>query len=321
MILTLTPNPTIDRVVFVRNFELGTVVRAEREIVTPSGKGVDASLVIHELGGDTVALGLKAGLNGRLHEGLLDEWGVAHEFVPAGGQTRMAVVLVDLAVGRQSTISAATLWATEDHLHRLLELVDIYAGRAWGLICAGSLPAGLPVDSYAHLLRHARRRGLVVLLDTSDEALCQGVMGMPHILKINREELVCLGVEVDVTPADDWRGTVDALACALVARLGQWASEAMVVTLGGHGALAVTREGCYDCRPPDVPVVNTAGAGDALNGSLMLALSRGADWPAALAAGTAAACSVIMNEGTAVCRREQVEQCLAQVDVRRLDMA
>ena len=49
MILTLTPNPTIDRVVFVRNFRLGAIVRGEREVVTPSGKGVDASLVLHEL--------------------------------------------------------------------------------------------------------------------------------------------------------------------------------------------------------------------------------------------------------------------------------
>ena len=64
MILTLTPNPTIDRATFVRSFRLGTVVRAEREVVTPSGKGVDASLVIHELGGETVALGLNAGHTG-----------------------------------------------------------------------------------------------------------------------------------------------------------------------------------------------------------------------------------------------------------------
>ena len=72
MILTLTPNPTVDRVVFCRDFRLGGVVRAEGERVIPSGKGVDASLVIHELGGETVVLGLRAGLNGRLHAGLLD---------------------------------------------------------------------------------------------------------------------------------------------------------------------------------------------------------------------------------------------------------
>jgi len=321
MILTLTPNPTIDRVIFVRNFRLGTVVRAEREVVTPSGKGVDASLVIHELGGDTVAAGLNAGLNGRLLTDLLDQMKVAHDFVPAHGETRIAVILVDLAVGQQSTITAPTLTATGEHLSRLLALLDHYAsapgprlqGQAWGVICGGSLPPGLPPDSYARLVRHARQQGLVTLLDTSGEPLRQGVAGLPHILKINRYELESLDPEI----TDDQESSEDIarLTDRLADRLNEWASEALIVTLGERGALAVTPEGCYHAQPPQVSVVNTAGAGDALSAGVMLARSQDADWPAALALGTAAAASVVMNEGTAICRREQVEELLPQVQV------
>jgi 1-phosphofructokinase family hexose kinase len=321
MILTITPNPTIDRVVFVRNFRLGAIVRGEREVVTPSGKGVDASLVIHELGGDTVAAGLNAGHAGRLLADLLDEMGVAHDFVPACGETRTALVLVDLAVGQQSTITAPTLTATEDHLPRLLALLDRHAPAhrppdrrpAWGVICGGSLPPGLPADSYARLVRHARRRGMIALLDSSGEPLRQGVEGLPHVLKVNRDELGTLDPEMA-----GGRGSADdavALAGRLAGRLGEWASDALIVTLGERGALAVTPEGCYGAQSPQVPVVNTAGAGDALSGGVMLARSRGADWPAALALGTAAAASVVMNEGTAICRREQVEELLPRVQV------
>ena len=228
MILTLTPNPAIDRTTFVRDFRLGAVVRAEREVVTPSGKGVDASLVIHELGGETVALGLNAGLTGDLLAAMLDRWGIAHDFCAADGETRTATVLVDLSAGEQSTISASSLRATAVHLDRLLATLDRHAGCAWGLICGGSLPPGLPSDGYAHLLCRARDRGLVTLLDTS---------------------------------------------------------------------------------------------GDALNGGLMLARSRGGGWPAALAWGTAAAASVVMNDGTAVCHRRQVETLLPQVRVWEFDRA
>jgi fructose-1-phosphate kinase PfkB-like protein len=77
----------------------------------------------------------------------------------------------------------------------------------------------------------------------------------------------------------------------------------------------VTAEASYVVHPPVVPVVNTAGAGDALDAGLMLARSRGQDWPAALALGSAAAASVVMNEGTAICRREQVEELVTQVRV------
>lgn len=320
MILTLTPNPTIDRAIFVRDFYLGGVVRAEREVVTPSGKGVDASLVIHELGGETVALGLNAGHTGRLLAAMLDEWGVAHDFCPACGETRMAVVLIDLALGRQSTITAPTLWATADHLGHLLARLDAYAGQAGGLICAGSLPpphegAGLPGDTYTHLLRHARCLGWVTLLDTSGAALCHGVAGRPDVLKINVDELAALDPALSGAAALPPAG----LARLLEPFYARWVEQALVVTLGVRGALALTGDGVYWAQPPTVPVVNTAGAGDALNGGLVLARCRGEAWPAALALGTAAAAAVVTNEGTAICHREQVMALLPQVRIQRLD--
>ena len=310
MILTLTPNPTIDRAIFCRSFSLGTVVRAEREAITPSGKGIGASLVIHELGGDTVALGLKAGRTGDLHGALLDGLGIGHDLVPAQGETRTMVVLVDLAVGLQSSISAPTLRATPEHLSRLIGSLERYTGGAWGLLCAGSLPPGLPVDSYAHLLQWAGQRGLVTLLDSSGDPLRYGVQGLPHILKVNQRELA------DLDPGAP--GDVDQLVATLAPCLGIWATQALVVTLGEQGTVAVTSEGCYQALPPEVPVVNTAGAGDALAGGIMLARSQGADWPAALALGTAAGTSVVMNDGTAICRRKEVEALLPRVRVKEL---
>jgi 1-phosphofructokinase len=319
VILTLTPNPTIDRTILVRGFRLGTVVRGERETVVPSGKGVGASLVIHELGGETLALGLRAGFTGDWHAGLLDQQTIVHDFIAAWGETRTAIVLVDVVAQDQSTISAATLSATPEHLSQLRALLDRHTGRAWGLICAGSLPPGLPPDSYAHLLHRARQRGLTTLLDSSGESLRQGVAGLPHVLKVNRVELQALDPAMPGIQENTGEGrSIDdlaELAGRLAGRLGQWASDALIVTLGRHGALAVTAAGCYHAQPPQVPVVSTAGAGDALSGAIMLARSQGAGWPAALSLGTAAAASVLMNEGTAICHREQVQELLPQVNV------
>jgi fructose-1-phosphate kinase PfkB-like protein len=156
---------------------------------------------------------------------------------------------------------------------------------------------------------------MVTLLDSSGESLRQGVGGLPHVLKVNRYELEAL----DPGVAGGWGSTDDvaALAGRLAKRLGEWASDALIVTLGERGALAVTPGAWYHAQPPQVPVVNTAGAGDALSGGLMLARSRGDDWPEALALGTAAAASVVMNEGTGICRREQVEELVPRVRVER----
>ncbi len=319
MILTVTPNPTIDRAVFVRGFRLNAVVRAEREMVTPSGKGVDASLVLHELGEDTLVLGLNAGWAGRLLAGMLDERGIAHDLTPAEGETRTATVLIDLAVEAQSTISASTLRGSEAHLEALLQAVERHAPRAWGLICGGSLPPGLPVDAYAVLLRRARELGLYTLFDSSGPALQEGIMAPPNVLKANLREFVALDPGMDV--ATPLTGEEDAV---LAARLSwyreQHGLDALVVTLGRGGAFATTVEGTYRAAPPQVKVANTAGAGDALGAGLMLARRCGVRWASALALGTAAAASVVMNDGTAICRRDQVRALLPRVTVWSIDV-
>jgi 1-phosphofructokinase family hexose kinase len=319
VILTLTPNPTIDRAVFVRGFRLNAVVRAELETVTPSGKGVDASLVLHELGAGTLVLGLNAGWAGRLLAGMLDERGIAHDLIPAEGETRTATVLVDLAAEAQSTISASTLQASEEHLAEMLRAVERHASRAWGLICGGSLPPGLPLDAYAVLLQRARELGLYTLLDSSGPALQAGVAAPPHVLKANLRELAAL------EPGTGWTvPTTEREERELAARLGLYREthglDALVVTLGAAGALAVTAESTYGVVPPEVDIANTAGAGDALGAGLMWARQQGMQWPAALALGTAAAASVVMNDGTAICDCDQVRALAPRVAVRSIDI-
>ncbi|MFN2132860.1 MAG: 1-phosphofructokinase family hexose kinase [Anaerolineae bacterium] len=314
MILTLTPNPTIDRAVFVRGFALDAVVRAERETVTPSGKGVDASLVLHELGEETLALGLNAGWTGRLLAGMLEERGIAHDLTPAQGETRTATVLIDLRAQAQSTISASTLHATARHLQALLEMLERHAGHAWGLICGGSLPPGLPANSYAQLLRRARALGLYTLLDTSGQALRSGLSGPPHVLKVNQHEFAHLDREAQALDTGTLNGQAQ-LVVRLRRSVEKWGLDALVVTLGAEGALLAAGRRAYRAYPPAVEVANTAGAGDALNAGLMLARCRGMSWPAALALGTAAAASVVMNDGTAICYREQVQAFYSEVRV------
>jgi 1-phosphofructokinase family hexose kinase len=307
-------------------------------VVGPSGKGVDASMVIHELGGETIALGLTAGFEGRHHSLLLDEWGVEHDFVTAEGYTREAFVLVDTAAGKQSTIASSTLIANPHQGAELMRRCETYSSHAWGAIFGGSLPAGLPDETYARWLSAAQDAGLVTLLDTSGEPLREGIRGRPHYLKVNLRELGAL-LESSATPEES-SGSRRSLSGAsllvdeaaygsdeslkeLIERLspglGRWAQEAIIITLGAYGALALTMEGHYVAHPPEVEAVNTAGAGDALAGGLMLQRSRSEGWPRALQVGVAAAASVVTGPRTGVCRREEVEALAPQVTIRRID--
>lgn len=316
MILTVTANPTIDRVLFVRNFAMQDVVRAEREVISPSGKGIDVALILQELGAATLAISLNAGLSGRMLADLLAERNLPCHFIPAQGHTRMAALITDLADGRQSTLLAPTLTAGPEHLAALVDAVIAHTGQSWGLVCAGSLPPGLPADTWAQLLTVGREAGLVTLLDASGVGLRQGIVGLPAILKINGRELAELAASAQVMlPA--WRGPdhLDDLAAALRAQLGRWAREALIITLGAAGAIAVTQAETLYAPAPAVPLVSPAGAGDAVAAGVMLARRRDHSWAEALRLGVAAAAAVVMNEGTAVCQAAEVERLLCQVEV------
>lgn len=318
MILTVTPNPTIDRVLFVRDFAMQDLVRAEGETVAPSGKGIDVSALLHAFGVRTLALSLSAGLSGDMLAALLDEMGVPYEFVPANGYTRVAALITDRATGRQSTIVAHTLTAEPAHLERLLALAEARLPACWGMVCAGSLPPGMPVDAYPQLLAMARKRRVVTLLDSSGESLRRSVSAGPDILKINLVELAALSPEA----AALWKREAalpevvecgSRLADALAPRIGEWAAQALIITLGKQGALAITPEGRWYVPALSAPLVSPAGAGDAVSAGLMMARYQGKSWREALALGTAMAAAVVSNPGTCEAYPHQVEAFLPQV--------
>lgn len=317
MILTVTANPTIDRVLFVRDFAMQDVVRAEREVVSPSGKGIDVSIILHVLGAPTLALALNAGYSGQMLAALLDEQGVPCDFITAQGETRIAALITDQACGRQSTILAPTLHAGPEHLALFLARLESHAPRSWGLVCAGSLPPGLPEHSFAELPAAGRNHGLVTLLDSSGAGLHRGIAGLPTILKVNGRELGELA-EQEGAQIPKWDDDLRPLAAFLADHLGRWASDALIVTLGKAGALAVTQQGNYHAPAPLVPVVSPAGAGDAVSAGVMLGRRRGGSWAEALRLGVAAATAVVQNEGTAVCTAAQVEAMLPLVQIEEV---
>jgi 1-phosphofructokinase family hexose kinase len=314
MILTFTANPTIDRVLFVRDFAMQDVVRAEREVVSPSGKGIDVSLILHELGAKTLAISLNAGLSGEMLAAILKARGLPCHFISAEGETRIAALITDVVQRRQSTILAPTLTAGPQQLQLMIKELDANVGSSWGMVCAGSLPPGLPVESWARLLHIGNAHGLVTLLDSSGAGLRRGIQGLPHILKINGRELAELaasqGEEVPAWSAPDQLGT---LAAWLYDHFGRWAQSALIITLGAQGALAVTADEAIYVPALSVPLVSAAGAGDAVAAGVMLARREGQSWREALRLGVAAAAAVVMNEGTAVCTAQQVYERLPQV--------
>lgn len=302
MILTVTGNPTIDRVYYVPAMPENRVIRGTREAPAPSGKGIDVSIALHHLGEPTVAVSVNAGHTGRTLAAMLDAIGVAYDFVEAEGETRTVPVIIDESRDVHYTITAPTLAAGPRHLDAMLERLAAH-GDAWGVACAGSLAPGLPDNSYVQIVRWARARGMKTLIDVSGRGLGHSLPARADIVKINQFELGDFEpsfqqAALDIEAGRNIDGALAAMAAGLHARLGNWAAEALVISLGERGALAVTTSGTFHAHGLNVPVVNTNGAGDAMDAGILLGLRRTGDWPTALRHGIAAASAAVQHETT-----------------------
>ena len=255
MIVTVTPNPSLDRALEVSYLAVGEVNRAHAVHVDAGGKGINVSRALVRQGIDSVAVLPIGGVDGARLVGLLAEHGVPAEPVPVRGDTRSNVTLVD-ASGATTKVNAPGASLTPDEVDGLLAVVEAQlADSPAAVVGAGSLPAGAGDDFFVRLAALAGRYGVRVALDTSGAPLAQAVRaGGLDLIKPNEHELAELvGRELGCV------GDAVAAAREVVAA----GTRAVLVSLGPQGALLVTADRSWWAGGPRLQPASTVGAGDA----------------------------------------------------------
>jgi 1-phosphofructokinase len=307
MILTVTPNTTMDQTMFLPVLNKGKTLRASRTVHSMGGKPTDASFILGALGIPSLALGCAAGPIGDKITVLLQARGVTVSFTPVGGESRMNVIIIDESDHTMTTITVNTLQVAPEAEAALLAGVEASLGGASVMVTGGTLPSGLAPAFYAGLIERARRRGTPVIFDAAEPNLSAGLVARPTLIKPNIDELSGLAGRPLESLAE-----VAGAARALHRETG----VQPVVTMGADGALAVLDHAVYFIPPLRVPVVSAAGAGDAVLAGLAASIERGQPIEDGLRLGIAAAAAVCMMPGTGDCRAEDVWRLLPQVELQ-----
>ena len=307
MIVTVTLNPAVDRTYFIGDFAWNRTIRASQAVVGMGGKATDASWVLGELGYANLALGFAAGRTGRLMEKMLRQRGCKTGFIRVEGETRTNIVIVSAEGKGQSTLVEPGLQVSSRQVEQLRAKYNAALKRASCVLIGGSVPPGMDVSIYTELVSHARRAGLPVVFDASGPGLKAGLEGRPTIAKPNIDEIA----ELYGQPVT---GIGEAYQAGRELQ-GKYGS-ALVITLGGEGALAVLNGHAYRIPALKIPVVSAAGAGDAVLAGLAAALSEGKPLKEGLRLGFAAAAAVCLTPATADCRRADVKRLLSQIELK-----
>ena len=150
-----------------------------------------------------------------------------------------------------------------------------------------------PVAAAERFLRLAAGGGAITILNPAPAApLPEGILPLCDYLTPNEAEAEALsGI-----PVTDRASAAEAAGVLLA----QGVRRAVIVTLGGDGALVRDASGARHIAPMRAgPVVDTTGAGDAFNGGFATALAEGRALDEALRFATAVAALSVTKDGTA----------------------
>ncbi len=297
MILTLTPNPSIDRTVALDGeLTRGQVHRVASVTSQAGGKGVNISRAAVSAGIPSIAV-VPAFKDDPFVLELLVA-GIDCRSVRPAGDIRVNLTITE-PDGTTTKLNSPGVAVLPMHLELLAQSVLVRAAGAAWTVLAGSLPVGAPPNFYADLVRRLREVGGRVAVDTSEaplQALVDALPGSaPDLMKPNGEELASFtGGDLD-----ELESNPEATAAAARELLAKGVG-AVLATLGGNGAVLVTSEGAWHATPPPTTVVSTVGAGDSSLFGYLLGDIRGLPAPERLALAVAYGSAAAGLPGTTI---------------------
>ena len=254
MIYTVTLNPALDYIMHVEYFEKNRINKTSSELLLPGGKGINVSIVLHNLGMSSTALGFIAGFTGQEIRRKLQGLGVTDDFIELpDGHSR---INMKICSHEETELNGMGPIIDEVSLLKLYTQLDrLVTGDV--LVLAGSIPVSLPDSIYQDIMKRVEAKGVMTIVDARKDLLENVLELRPFLIKPNNFELAELfGLE------ELW-DKQEVLRYAK--KLQERGARNVLVSMAGAGAVLAAEDGnTYESPAPDGTVINSVGAGDSM---------------------------------------------------------
>lgn len=277
MIYTITFNPSLDYVMNVDHFHMGSTNRSSHEDIYVGGKGFNVSTILHRLDLPTCALGFVAGFSGNEIESLLNKRGFEkHLFYLKEGFSRINVKMkgeVETEInGSGPIITKVELDAFMEYLNQLKD------GDT--LVLAGSIPSSLKDDIYERIMERCIDKEIDVIVDATKDLLKRVLKYKPFLIKPNQSELEEL-FQTKINTVDDliYYGEI----------LREEGARNVLISRAAKGAILLSEDHhVYSCGASKGIPINSVGAGDSMVAGFIAGFQKNHDYKEALKYGSAA---------------------------------
>jgi 1-phosphofructokinase len=271
MIITFTPNPALDKTVYVDKLEPGALNKITESISSAGGKGINGSGTLKMLGAESTATGLLAGSVGKMIATDVKARRIDSVWTFIDGETRTNMKIVD-SLGSLTELNepgpdvSVTDW---QKVRKTLAYAIINSSDDKKIIgIAGSFPPSVTPEMAYELAKELKDLGASVFLDASGAHFKEAIKAGVHAVKPNAFELCeFYGLNEGDLSADE-----------LVELAKRFRSEynigIVALSCGAKGAIFVTESKVYiangiDLEGQDLCVRSSVGAGDSMFATLM----------------------------------------------------
>lgn len=262
MIYTITLNPSIDYILEIDEFLDGETNRSKSEEKIPGGKGIMVSIVLKNLGVESINLGFVGGFTGEFIKDKLDELEIENDFTKIEDDSRINIKLKN---DKESEINAIGPNIKESEIEEFLNYLDELEEDDF-VIISGSIPKSLGEDFYRVIVNLLEMNNVRFAIDTAGKKLYKLSAYKPFLIKPNKKELEEI---FDCKLENDEK----IIECA--EKLIKQGAENIIVSLGEEGSIFIDENNIYKSKAISGKVVSTIGCGDSMVGGYIYGYMEG----------------------------------------------
>ncbi len=286
MIYTVTLNPAIDFVINMDNPILGTINRSESESIYCGGKGINVSLMLKELGHNSVATGFLAGFTGKEIEQSLQKSGINTDFVHL--ENGFSRINVKLRYDEETDFNTQGPIVSDFDMHLFFKKLENIKQNDI-LVLSGSAPQNADDQIYAKILSKVSKSDVTTVVDCTGKKLLNTLMYKPFLIKPNVSELAQT-FNAKITNLHD----IEKYAI----KLQTLGAKNVLVSMGDKGSVLFTEsKQVIVLSAPKGTAKNTAGAGDSMVAGFIAGYLKTQDYKYALKLATACGSATAFSEG------------------------
>lgn len=307
MVITVTLNPALDKTLTIENFKLGAVNRVSNIRYDIGGKGINVSKVLKNFNVDSVCTGFLGGIWESYFIEELNNRKISSKFIHINESTRTNTKVVDSVNKVYTDINEAGPSIKNKELEDFIKTFSDLCKKDDIVVLSGGVSPSVPSNIYGELIKIAKEKGAVTILDAEGELLEKGIKEKPDIIKPNIHELKKL-MNLD----EEKEETIIEASKKLI----NYGIKKVLVSLGDKGAVYVTENKVLKCDGLKVTVKSTVGAGDSMVAALVYSIIKNFSDEYTLKFANASGAASVTLEGTEACTLEQVDKLIDKVIVK-----